>query len=171
MPVKFRDTININDSYTFPSADGTASQAIITDGAGNLSFSTITDGQTVKIECKNTSGSTITKGTPIYVTGTVGTSFRVEVAPADASDSAKMPAVGLLETDLANNGEGYAVTGGLLKNLTTDPIDSTTPSSNDTIYVKAGGGLTMTKPTGTNLIQNIGKVARVNSSNAGSIIV
>jgi hypothetical protein len=171
MPVKFRDTININDSYTFPSADGTADQAIVTDGAGNLSFSAVTDGQTVKIECKNTSGSTITKGTPVYVTGTVGTSFRVEVAPADASDSAKMPAVGLLETDLANNGEGYAVTGGLLKNLTTDPIDSTTPSSNDTIYVKAGGGLTMTKPTGTDLIQNVGKVARVNSSNAGSIIV
>jgi len=171
MPVKFRDTININDSYTFPSADGTASQAIITDGAGTLSFSAVSDGQTVKIECKNTSGSTITKGTPVYVTGTVGTSFRVEVAPADASNSAKMPAVGVLETDLANNGEGYAVTGGLLKNLTTDPIDGTNTTSNNTIYVKSGGGLTMTKPTGTNLIQNIGKVARVNSSNAGSIIV
>jgi len=171
MPVKFRDTININDSYTFPSADGTASQAIITDGAGTLSFSAISDGQTVKIECKNTSGSTITKGTPVYVTGTVGTSFRVEVAPADAGNSAKMPAVGVLETDLANNGEGYAVTGGLLKNLTTDPIDGTNTASNNTIYVKSGGGLTMTKPTGTNLIQNIGKVARVNSSNAGSIIV
>jgi len=171
MPVKFRDTININDSYTFPSADGAASQAIITDGAGTLSFSAISDGQTVKIECKNTSGSTITKGTPVYVTGTVGTSFRVEVAPADASNSAKMPAVGVLETDLANNGEGYAVTGGLLKNLTTDPIDGTNTASNNTIYVKSGGGLTMTKPTGTNLIQNIGKVARVNSSNAGSIIV
>jgi len=171
MPVKFRDTININDSYTFPSADGTASQAIITDGAGTLSFSAVSNGQTVKIECKNTSGSTITKGTPVYITGTVGASFRVQVAPADASDSAKMPAVGVLETDLANNGEGYAVTGGLLKNLTTDPIDSTNTASNDTIYVKAGGGLTMTKPTGTNLIQNIGKVGRVNSSNAGSIIV
>src|SRR5210317_2363694 len=171
MPVKFRDTININDSYTFPSADGTASQAIITDGAGTLSFSAVSDGQTVKIECKNASGSTITKGTPVYVTGTVGSSFRVEVAPADASNSAKMPAVGVLETDLAHNGEGYAVTGGLLKNLTTDPIDSTNTASNDTIYVKAGGGLTMTKPTGTNLIQNIGKVGRVNSSNAGSIVV
>jgi len=171
MPVKFRDTININDSYTFPSADGTASQAIITDGAGTLSFSAVSDGKTVKIECKNTSGSTITKGTPVYVTGTVGTSFRVQIATADASDSAKMPAVGVLETDLANNGEGYAVTGGLLKNLTTDPIDSTNTASNDTIYVKSGGGFTMTKPTGTNLIQNIGKVARVNSSNAGSIIV
>ncbi len=52
MPVKFRDTININDSYTFPSADGTANQAIVTDGAGNLSFTAVAtaDGQTVKIE-------------------------------------------------------------------------------------------------------------------------
>ena len=173
MPVKFRDTININDSYTFPSADGTASQVIITDGAGTLSFSTVAlpDGQTVKIECKNTSGSTITKGTPVYITGTVGATSRVEVAPADAGNSAKMPSVGVLETDLANNGQGYAVTGGLLQHLPTDPIDSTNTAPNDTIYVKAGGGLTMTKPTGTNLIQNIGKVGRVSSSNSGSIIV
>ena len=171
MPVKFRDTININDSYTFPSADGTANQAIVTDGAGNLSFSTVTDGEAVKIEVKNTSGSTITKGTPVYITGTVGASFTAEIAPADASNAAKMPSTGLLETDLANNAIGYAVTAGLLKNLVTDPIDTVTPSTNQTIYVKAGGGLTTTKPTGTNLIQNVGKVGRVSTTSDGSIIV
>ena len=169
MAIRFKDTISINEEYTFPLEDGTAGQTLQTDGSGNISFSTI--GETVKIACKNTSGSTITKGTPVYVTGTVGASFEVEIAPADASNSAKMPAVGLLETDLANNGEGYVVTGGLLKNLTTDPIDGTNTASNDTIYVKAGGGLTMTKPTGSDLIQNIGKVGRVNSANAGSIVV
>ena len=171
MPVKFRDTININDSYTFPSADGTANQAIVTDGAGNLSFSTVTDGEAVKIEVKNTSGSTITKGTPVYITGTVGASFTAQVAPADASNAAKMPSTGLLETDLAHNAIGYAVTAGLLKNLITDPIDTVTPNINQTIYVKAGGGLTTTKPTGTNLIQNVGKIGRVSTSNAGSVIV
>jgi len=171
MPVKFRDTININDSYTFPSADGTANQAIVTDGAGNLSFSTVTDGEAVKIEVKNTSGSTITKGTPVYITGTVGASFTAEVAPADASNAAKMPSTGLLETDLAHNAIGYAVTAGLLKNLVTDPIDTVTPSINQTIYVKAGGGLTTTKPTGTNLIQNVGKIGRVSTTSAGSVIV
>src|SRR6056300_97572 len=171
MPVKFRDTININDSYTFPSADGTADQAIVTDGAGNLSFSTITDGEAVKIEVKNTSGSTITKGTPVYITGTVGASFTAEVAPADASNAAKMPSTGLLETDLAHNAIGHAVTAGLLKNIVTDPIDTVTPSINQTIYVKAGGGLTTTKPTGTNLIQNVGKIGRVSTTSAGSVIV
>jgi len=125
----------------------------------------------VRIECKNTSGGTLTKGTPVYITGTVGTSNRVEVSAADASSASTMPATGLLLQDLANNGEGYLVTGGVLKNLTTDPIDGVTPSENDTIYVKSGGGLTTTKPTGTALIQNVGKVGRVNSSSAGSIVV
>ena len=125
----------------------------------------------VRIACKNTSGGTLTKGTPVYITGTVGTSFTVQVAAADSSSASTMPATGLLLTDLANNGEGHIVTGGVLKNLTTDPIDGVTPSENDTIYVKSGGGLTTTKPTGTALIQNVGKVGRVNSSNAGSIVV
>ncbi len=125
----------------------------------------------VRIECKNTSGGTLTKGTPVYITGTVGTSNRVEVSAANASSASTMPATGLLLQDLANNGEGYLVTGGVLKNLTTDPIDGVTPSENDTIYVKSGGGLTTTKPTGTALLQNVGKVGRVNSSSAGSIVV
>lgn len=36
--------LNINGSYTFPAADGTSGQAITTDGAGNLSFSTVSGG-------------------------------------------------------------------------------------------------------------------------------
>jgi len=39
------------------------------------------------------------------------------------------------------------------------------------VYVKPGGGLTLTKPTGTNLIQNVGKVGKVNGGGAGSIAV
>jgi len=171
MANRYLNNITINDAYTLPSTDGTNGQAIITDGAGNLSFSTITDGEAVKIQVKNTSGSTITKGTPVYITGTVGASFTAEVAPADASNAAKMPSTGLLETDLAHNDIGYAVTAGLLKNILTDPIDTVTPSINQTIYVKAGGGLTTTKPTGTNLIQNVGKIGRVSAANAGSVIV
>lgn len=171
MASRYLNNITINDAYTFPSTDGTAGQVMTTDGGGNITFETIADGESIKVACKNTSGSTITKGTPVYITGTVGSSYVIEIAVADASNISKMPAVGLLETDLANNGEGYVITGGILKNLTTDPIDSSTPSSNDTIYVKPGGGLTLTKPSGTNYIQNIGKVGRVNSSNAGSIVV
>jgi len=132
------------------------------------------ESEQVHIACKNTSGVAISKGDPVYITGTVGASFIIQIAAADASNSAKMPAVGLAETDLGLNAEGFVIVSGVLKNLTTDPLSTSdgTPSSNDTVYVKAGGGLTKTKPTGSgNLIQNVGKVGRVNSANAGSLTV
>ncbi len=176
MPSRFLNNININDEYSLPSADGSADQIITTDGAGQLSFvdqSTINAGNAehVVIYAKNTSGASIAKGTPVYITGTVGATDTVEIAPADAGNSAKMPAVGLLDDTLANNAFGYVITGGFMDNITTDPIDGATPSSNDTVYVKSGGGLTLTKPTGSNLIQNVAKVGKVSGGNAGSLIV
>lgn len=125
----------------------------------------------VVIECKNTSGATITKGTPVYQTGTVGATDVIEIAVADASDEDKMAAIGLLQTTLNNNGFGKVVITGELLNITTSPIDGVTPIAGDTIYVKPGGGLTLTKPTGVNFIQNVGLVGKVSGGNAGSITV
>lgn len=125
----------------------------------------------VLVEVKNTSGSPISKGTPVYLTGTVGATNVLTIAPADASNSAKMPATGLLYSSLANNEFGHVIVTGLLTQITTNPIDGLTPTVNQTVYVKPGGGLTLTKPTGTNLIQNVGKVGRVNGGGAGSIAV
>ena len=175
MAKRFLSNISINDQYTFPSTDGSNGQAIITDGSGNLTFgsavaSSAESAESVHISVKNTSGAQILKGTPVYVTGETGNSGKIEVAPADASDSAKMPALGLLESTLNNNGEGFCVQGGLLEGLATATIDGTATTANDTVYIKPGGGLTMTKPTGTGLIQNIAKVARVHASN-GSLVV
>ena len=177
MPSRFLNNITVNDEYTLPSADGTANQVITTDGAGQLSFvdqSTITAGNAehIVIYAKNTSGSQIDKGTPVYITGTVGATDTVQIAPADAGNASHMPAVGLLDDTLINNAFGYVITGGFMDNITTDPIDGATPSSNDTVYVKVGGGLTLTKPTGpTGLIQNVAKVGKVSGGNSGSLIV
>jgi hypothetical protein len=177
MPSRFLNNITVNDEYTLPSADGTANQVITTDGAGQLSFvdqSTINAGNAehIVIYAKNTSGSQIDKGTPVYITGTVGATDTVQIAPADAGNASHMPAVGLLDDTLINNAFGYVITGGFMDNITTDPIDGATPSSNDTVYVKVGGGLTLTKPTGpTGLIQNVAKVGKVSGGNSGSLIV
>jgi len=122
------------------------------------------------VQIKNTTGSTINKGTPVYITGSVGGSTVLTVGLADASSASAMPAVGLVVSDLLNDTEGFAQVGGFFRQFTTSPIDGQTPSPNSTVYVKAGGGLTLTKPTGTNLIQNIAKVARVHES-AGSLII
>lgn len=128
--------------------------------------------EALEIQVKNTSGGILTKGTPVYIKPSTSAIDRVEVAAADAGDSTKMPAVGLLAQDLNNQATGAAITGGILTNFTTDPIDGSTPTSNDTVYVKVGGGLTLTKPTGaTGLIQNIAKVGKVSGGNSGSLVV
>lgn len=125
----------------------------------------------VVIDVRNDSGGPLTKGTPVVITGTQGATDIFLVAPADAADPALMPAIGVLETDLTNNSTGTAITGGALLHFTTDPIDGATPVPNQTVYVKPGGGLTLTKPTGANLIQNIGKVGKVSGGNSGSMLV
>ena len=127
----------------------------------------------VVIACKNTSGATIEKGTPVYQTGTVGATATIEIAPADALISAdKLPAIGLLQTTLNNNGLGFVVITGALTNFTTSPIDGVVPTTGDKVFVKSGGGLTLTKPTGDgNGIQNMGLVGKVAIGSAGSITV
>ena len=128
MANRFLNNIRINDAYTFPDDDGTVGQAILTDGAGNLTFGSVAAGsadsaESVHIPVKNTSGSQILKGTPVYVTGETGNSGKIEIAPADASSASTMPCLGLLESTLSNNAEGFCVQGGLLEGLSTATID------------------------------------------------
>lgn len=125
----------------------------------------------VVLEGKNTSAANISVGDPVYMTGTVGATNIMQIAKADASDPAKMPAVGVALQDAAPGLGCSIVVSGILRNMNTDPIDGVTPTTNQTLYVKPGGGLTTTKPTGTNLIQNVGKVGKVSGGNAGSIAV
>ena len=163
--------------YDSGNAPGTANQLLASTATGTawIDPSTIVAeaATLVVITCKNTSGATIAQGTPVYQTGTVGATATIEIAPADALISAnKLPAIGLLQTALNNNGFGNVVITGELTNFTTDPIDGLTPTVGDKVFVKSGGGLTLTKPTGEgNGIQNMGLVGKVSGGNAGSITV
>lgn len=126
-----------------------------------------TDNVPVVIPCKNTSAVTISKGQAVYVTGTVGATPVVEIALADCDDPAKMPAIGLAESTMAHNATGYVTVVGVLSGLNTAGY-----SINSPLYVSTTAGqLTATRPTGVSeLVQNIGRVGRVNSSN-GEVIV
>ncbi len=122
----------------------------------------------IHVLVKNVSGGSLTKGTPVYATGAVGASGAVEVEASLAGTASTMPAMGLLDQDLANNGQGDVVVSGVLQNIDTD-----TPgySVGDELYVAASGGLTTTRPTGSSeLVQKIGKVVRV-QQNTGEILV
>jgi hypothetical protein len=116
---------------------------------------------------KNPSTTTaLTKGQVVYILGHSGNNPEVSLARANSSST--MPAFGLVTADIAAEAEGYVTCFGLLKGLDT----SSGYSLGDTVYVSAdtAGALTTTPPASSNLIQNIGKVTRIDAS-AGSILV
>ena len=118
------------------------------------------------LKCINASGSTLNAGECVYLSGHSGTQIQVDLA--DNSDSAKMPAIGIVKTSAANNAAVDIVTHGKLLDL-----DTSTPaySVGDELYVNSTGGLTTTFPAGeSGLIQKIAKVVRVHAS-SGEIYI
>ena len=142
--------------------DGAEFQVLRTDGAGNLSFD-FADRTQIEIRTLEA----ISKGDPLYVAGFSAGQNRVEVRKADASNPSQMPSFGLAFEDAALNTNTQMVSIGTL-----DDIDTQVTYDfqvGETIYVAAGGGLTNVRPSGTNLVQNVGVVGRRNQNN-GEIV-
>lgn len=123
-------------------------------------------------QCKNMSGTTLQKGTPVYVieeSEDPGTGFLVWVGAADASDASKMPAIGVLDADLDDEEEGPLLYLGLIKNV---PVDPDVFNPGDAVYVAPGGGYTNVRPSGAGeLVQYLGIVTRTSlTSGAGQIL-
>jgi len=114
--------------------------------------------------CKNVSGGSLPKGTPVYQVGSAG--FAITVDAADAGDADKMPAVGVLGETLADEAEGQILFLGDIHGVNTSAFDEA-----DQIYVAVGGGYTNVKPTSPNLVQFLGIVTRVDATNGGGQIL
>lgn len=122
------------------------------------------DYNTLYITVRNVSGGTLLKGTPVHDTGT--TSSTPNVIAADASSALSMPATFVLNEDVANNAEGQAIIIGIIED-----VDTSAFSAGDVIYVANGGGFTNVKPTGTNLIQNLGVVIKSSASSGSGVVL
>jgi hypothetical protein len=136
------------------------------DGEITLTFGGDADtAEKVHFPVRNDEGTTIAAGTPLYSRGEIGGSERIRVGIADASDPAKMPAIGIAETELtttAGGQDGFAIMTGTYN---TNISGFTGLSEGDILYVSnSGGGLSQTKPTGTYLIQNVGIVLKTNGT-------
>lgn len=117
--------------------------------------------ESVYLQIQNDEGSTLSAGTPVYAKGISGNN--ILVGRADANDSAKMPAIGVLLEETTNGSSGEIITAGLF-NKTVSGL--TGVSVGDTVFVSNTGALTTTKPTAsTDLLQNIGIVLQTNGSN------
>lgn len=123
------------------------------------------DGQVLKA-CKNTDSIALRKGDPVFIAGNVGATDVIEVQLARSDTTAKMPAVGLASQTLAVNATGYVTIVGVLSS-----VDTSAFSVGNSVYVASTGWITSVRPTGASiLVQNIGRIGRVNANN-GQIIV
>lgn len=110
---------------------------------------------------RNTTGSTITAGSAVHLNGAVGSTPTVELA----DNATAMPAIGIVNADIANNTDGSCTIIGEVLNLDTSAF-----TVGDIIYVGTSGALVNTKPTGAAQIQNLGQVEKVSAS-TGSILL
>ncbi len=154
----------IINELTYPTsnfADGQYGVEVPTLGVNNVF--TMEVPKTVYEYVKNDSGVTLPKGTPVHSTGTVG--FNTLVIAASASNAATMPATFILAQDLDDEEEGLGIAIGAIQG-----IDTTGLTAGDAVYVGANGGFTQSKPTGSNLIQNLGIVTKVGVSGGGVVL-
>jgi len=136
-------------------------------GTGVFSYvspTTVADANSVTLEVRNTTGSTILKGAAVYISGHSGNKILIDLADADASG--KYPAIGLAAGAIANNSDGEVTVYGELAG-----VDTSSYNVGDVLYLSStAGALTSTRPTSSaDAVQNIGKVARADSN--GIIIV
>lgn len=115
----------------------------------------------LSLEVRNISGSTIAKGSPVYIDGY--NSSRPTVSKCESSDINTFPCIGLAKAEMLDGTNGVVVTVGVLENINTSSY-----SEGDKLYIGTTGGLTTTQPgTGASVV---GVVTYSNSS-AGKILV
>ena len=133
---------------------------------GAISGLSVEESLSVVFNVKNTSGGLLPKGTVVHVASTQSSQGNIiDVVKADNSSAAGIPAIGILNVQLADDGEGEAVVVGRVSG-----IDTSAFTAGDELYVNTNGGFTNVKPTGTTLIQKIAVVIKSHASN-GSIEV
>lgn len=113
----------------------------------------------------NATGTTLTKGTVVYVNGSQGNRPRVARSNAN-NEITSSKTFGVVAENITSGNEGYVLVSGILKGINTTSLTEGAPlwlSTTDGLY-------TMTKPTQPNHLVFIGYVIR-NHQSAGEIYV
>ena len=107
----------------------------------------------------NGSGSTITKGKVVAVSGAQGQRPSVVLADAD-SEALSAPTLGVTAEDIANGAEGFVATFGVIRG-----IDTSAFTAGDDVYLsQTAGGFTATRPSAPAHTVFLGWVVKVNAS-------
>lgn len=124
---------------------------------------------------RNATGSTLYKGTVVYISGSTGNRPNFVKAQAN-SEATSAGTFGVVYADIANNADGYVVTIGTIDTLdtrttATNPFTSVTLADGDTVYLdpNTAGFITNVKPSAPNHLVYVGKVTRTSPTN-GTIV-
>lgn len=117
------------------------------------------------VDVRNVSGTAISAGKAVYITGFNVGQNRITIDLADADDLSKMPSIGLTATSIGDGANGQIVAFGSCLGK----VNTSTAAVNDGVYVDTiPGELIFIRPD-LDHIQKIGIVTRVNSS--GNILI
>ena len=160
-----------NSVTSATTSDGTANLSLLNvttataEVTGTLTASHIHGNLAGNVYGHIRAGETLEKGDPVYVSGSHGSGSTLIpiVSKADASNAAKMPAIGIMDAGVTIHNNGHMVIVGTITELDTDGL-----TVNSELYVAAGGGMTATPPTAR--AQPVARVERANLNN-GAIIV
>ena len=145
---------------------GSNGQVLSSTGSGVswIDLENVTTAEKIEVTVKNIHGSTLSKGTVVHASpsATPPSGNIIEVVAADANVAANMPAIGVLNEAILNEGEGTAVMFGAVSG-----IDTSSFNIGDELYVSTTAGqFTATKPTATTeLVQKIAVVIKSHASN------
>jgi hypothetical protein len=135
----------------------------------------VDNAEAIKIIGRNSTGSTLYRGTVVYLNGATGNRPNFAKAQANA-EATSAGTFGIIVDDLANNTDGYCIALGYLDNLdtrttATNPFTTDTLSAGDTLYLSPtnAGYITNVKPSAPNHLVYVGKVTRTGSTN-GTIV-
>lgn len=114
----------------------------------------------------NDSGTTLTKGQAVYISGAQGNRVAVKLAKANA-ESTSFGTIGLVAETMTNGAEGFIIVSGALYKLNTLGL-----TAGATVYLSptTAGAITTTKPQAPDQLVVLGWVERVDN-NVGSIYV
>lgn len=128
---------------------------------------TVDAAETIQIIVRNSTGTTMTKGTVVYLSGATG--FRPNAVRAQAnSEPTSSKTFGFVVADIPNNSDGYVACNGTLHDLDTSAF-----TAGDALWLSptTAGGWTTTVPSEPNHSVFLGYVARSHPTQGRVVIL
>jgi hypothetical protein len=144
-------------------------------GTGDMSKSTydvdndgvVDSAETIQIIVRNSTGSTLTKGQVVYLSGATGNRPNAVLSQAH-TEATSSKTIGIVVSNISNNSDGYVAVNGTLHNLDTSAF-----TAGDAVWLSAAtaGAFTSTIPAEPNHTVFIGYIARAHPTQGRLVIL